>query len=823
MGFHLFFIWFAVMFAPSMALQQRNPFAWQFNNSSAATADRVYGSGDFHCDVPEPNWIHDVLMAQQFQSFGCHFVPKTTQRFGEARHPGPVPNIAQDSVLTVGVTNPRGLRQKEDILLGLGPGIWAVAETQLSQQTFRTSAGLLRHGARKMNREIRFHGGALAPLRLGSSWAGKWTGVGILSDVHASKLEVPWPLEHWDSGRVLLTRHWANDTPITVGTFYGYAQGPTWPKSQQLSDQLLETYTTELVMGMSGVRLCMGDFNQEAGKLTQQQIWMRHGWRNAQQVATEMFGHEPAPTCKGSTAPDQIWMSPEAIHLLQFLHITEDFMEHSTISIGLKIPAKLQRIYRWPRPAKIPWSEVDTADWDPPCSTQYVAGHDTTAFMMDWAHSFEMAVNDKLHQTRGAPLPNRCFGRSKRLQPEYQTQSSVTCKPSREGEVRMICSMAGAATRAWFKQLRRLQSYKHAILAGKQSPAALAYRAECWMAIRNASGFSPDFPTWWEQQSHSADGVPQNLPRTGPNESVIALAIYESFHSHFRAFESWHLQQRSTSLRMKYEGSLEAVFSDLRNDPKPGIDHFWKEQCYTILAVDMESNQVQLDKPVQFLHDSVWMHQSHMIKITAYDGDLCTVSDPDIFEAGDEIIQRAFITDSDEVLKTLEAHWRPRWSAMAQASESDWQRITQFAKVYMAKHHFTWQPISRSQWRHTAKQFRAKAARGPDGFDRCDLQLMPDAFVDSFLGLVTSIEMEDTPWPQQLTFGTVVGLAKHDHAHEEGHYRPITLFFHTLQDMGEVTHQAVDSPTGHVCATRGLGFFATERDHGSMVASSGTH
>jgi hypothetical protein len=304
---------------------------------------------------------------------------------------------------------------------------------------------------------------------------------------------------------------------------------------------------------------------------------------------------------------------------------------------------------------------------------------------------------------------------------------------------------------------------------------------------------------------------------------VIALAIYESFHSHFRAFESWHLQQRSTSLRMKYEGSLEAVFSDLRNDPKPGIDHFWKEQCYTILAVDMESNQVQLDKPVQFLHDSVWMHQSHMIKITAYDGDLCTVSDPDIFEAGDEIIQRAFITDSDEVLKTLEAHWRPRWSAMAQASESDWQRITQFAKVYMAKHHFTWQPISRSQWRHTAKQFRAKAARGPDGFDRCDLQLMPDAFVDSFLGLVTSIEMEDTPWPQQLTFGTVVGLAKHDHAHEEGHYRPITLFFHTLQDMGEVTHQAVDSPTGHVCATRGLGFFATERDHGSMVASSGTH
>ena len=81
----------------------------------------------------------------------------------------------------------------------------------------------------------------------------------------------------------------------------------------------------------------------------------------------------------------------------------------------------------------------------------------------------------------------------------------------------MVCSMAGVATQAGFKQLRRLQSYKHAILAGKQSPAALAYRAECWMAIRNASGFCPDIPTWWEQQCHSVDGVPQFLPWTSPN------------------------------------------------------------------------------------------------------------------------------------------------------------------------------------------------------------------------------------------------------------------------------------------------------------------
>ena len=49
-----------------------------------------------------------------------------------------------------------------------------------------------------------------------------------------------------------------------------------------------------------------------------------------------------------------------------------------------------------------------------------------------------------------------------------------------------------------------------------------------------------------------------------------------------------------------------------------------------------------------------------MVQITAYDGDLCTVSDPDIFEAGDEIIHRAYITDSDEVLKTFRSSLAPQ-------------------------------------------------------------------------------------------------------------------------------------------------------------------
>ena len=106
---------------------------------------------------------------------------------------------------------------------------------------------------------------------------------------------------------MLITRHWAHKLPISIGTFYGFAQGPTWPKARQLSDQLLETFTQELVFGMTGVRLIMGDFNQEPEQLTQHHIWMRQGWRNAQHIAEQLLQYQILPTYKGVNERDQIW------------------------------------------------------------------------------------------------------------------------------------------------------------------------------------------------------------------------------------------------------------------------------------------------------------------------------------------------------------------------------------------------------------------------------------------------------------------------------------------------------------------------------------
>ena len=372
-----------------------------------------------------------------------------TIRYGEATHPGP----PLGNVLTVGVNNPGGLRQKEQSLLELGPGIWSLAETQLSATTFKTSSQILRKEARLQNREVRLHGGSPAPLRVGSSWAGSWTGFAVLADVPTATLDIPWPNEHWTSGRVLITRHWANQLPISIGTFYGFAQGPTWPRARQLSDQLLETFTTEMVLGMTGVRLIMGDFNQEPEQLTQHHIWMRHGWRNAQHLAEHLLHHQIVPTCKGVNERDQIWLSPEAISLLRGLRVFDHFLDHSTIALQLQVPRADCSVQKWPRPARIPWHDIDVAHWEPTQVHSWDSSQHPTEFLQKWAQGFEFSLAQHA-ATQGIAIPPRCQGRAARLQPTKQQLTTPTCRPSREGEVRMTNSLAGTATRLWFKQLQ---------------------------------------------------------------------------------------------------------------------------------------------------------------------------------------------------------------------------------------------------------------------------------------------------------------------------------------------------------------------------------
>ena len=749
--------------------------------------DRDAGSGNLLDNVPEL----------------CH-CPTTGKRFGEAEHPGPVPE--QDSLLTVGVGNPGGLRAKEDLVLSLGPGIWTMSETQLSAVTTSSAAKAFRNGGQKLHRRVRPHFSHPAPLRHGSQWAGKWTGVCTTSDWPSSQLTLPWPPEHWSTGRLLLTRHWVQQCPITMGGFYGFAQGPTWPKAKQHSDQLLETFTREVVLGMDGIRMLVGDYNFEPEELTQQKIWKRHGWTNAQTLAAEIFHHEWTPTCKNVNERDQIWLSPEAAQLFRGVQFHEIFSDHLVMAIKLYMPCHSQHIFKWPRPKEIPWNDFEHDTWSPTCAIQPQDFEDTTAFMQSWANEYEEAISMQHQQQLGKPLHMKYRGRAQRLEPARQTLAPVTCKPSREGEVCLQHSLVGKAVRNWYKQLRRLQSLCHAVLANKQTPAAVQYRASLWTAIVQAKGFHPSFAEWWEKRETPCDGAPAKWPDVLPADALLIQTLYKDFLFHFRAFESWHLAERTASLKTKYEGSLSSMFNDLRDEPKASIDHVWKEIQYQILAVDYATQQVMLDREIATKHDSIWFLDGSQIKVSQIDGVVCTVSSIENFEVEGIFVQRLFLTEIHEVLDSFTQHWLPRWNLLSQLNAEVWDRVVKFTQAHMPRFSFSLPPLDVEIWQKTVRQFKPRAARGPDGFAKNDLLFMPHSFSWPLLHMLQQIEQTDMPWPAQLLFGTVIGTAKRKDAHEESHFRPITLFSILFRCWSRLRTKQMISQMANFMPAEALGF-----------------
>ena len=211
--------------------------------------------------------------------------------------------------LCISCSNPSGLRGKEPLLLSLGPGIHAIAETHLSDVTLPAVSGILSRNAHHSNRLVRSLAGTPVALRHSSTWAGTWSGVLTASDFPCHSLDISWPLEIWETGRVQLTSHQVGPHRILVATIYGYARGPTWPRAHELTEQMLTHLTEHLVVGYSGMAAIVG-VNADPHELHQFDVWRTYGWEHAQQLSHQRWSTPIVPTCKGATQRDMIWLSP---------------------------------------------------------------------------------------------------------------------------------------------------------------------------------------------------------------------------------------------------------------------------------------------------------------------------------------------------------------------------------------------------------------------------------------------------------------------------------------------------------------------------------
>ena len=751
-----FFIVFCAIFQVD-AFQ--GPFARLQVLRAADSSDCYFGSGETG-KYAEFRDLHSIEDPLQFHPWG------------EALNPGP---SDADPLLWIGFSNPTGLRNKEEIALSLGCGIFSFCETQLSSVTQKSCAKRLKFLAANQHRQLRTIMGAPIAFRPGSSWAGGWAGVATIADFPSRELHLPYQGEH-ECGRILSTSHYVAGLTITNVTVYGYPAGPTWPKHKDLTTTLLQTVTTEIILGGNGVRVIGGDFNVCSTELALFHYWRQLGWCSAQDFAERMWDQPPVYTCKNATERDMIWMSPEAQAICREVDVSDFFMEHATISIGLQCLMRIPSSLAWPLPSRIPWALVDETWTEQACIPEWNV---TGTSEQQWAQlgaTLELSLQGHIPGAPHDSLTRAQRGRLQRTKPLTSTPVPTLLKASRPSEVQMRNDLIGSETKSWLRQLRRLQSYRAAIHGGKTSADAIHYRLLLWSSIRQAHGFCGGFAHWWAtHRLHSVPGVPCILP-SAPPDAATADLLFENFKICYEKFEQWHLRQRSKLLASKYDAGMTGLFQDLKAPGRDRLDLLTQQTEAGILAVSEDRLQLHLDAalvPDLFHPLEVAGSRLHPAVIAE---DLLTLKTPCTCEPGDLVIQRQIVSDIDAIHSQLLDFWKPKWCQMAEVSAADWDRIIAFNQNYLPKLTFEATPITVSQWLKVLRRFKPTAARGVDGISHEDLLRMPLGWTQRLLDLLNQIEDNQSAWPAQILFGVVSVLAKCADAMEMGQYRPVVVF-----------------------------------------------
>ena len=653
----------------------------------------------------------------------CSFAVQAC-RVGEAANPGP-PHLVQ-----IGTTNPSGLRGKEAHLLECGTGIFTLAETQLSSVTQPASKKALVAMGRQQQRHLRILYGAPASLRVGSNWAGSWSGVAQVSDYPAKPLSLAWPSGLWQTGRVLAAQHMVAQVSVLIASLYGYAPGSTHQDALKRTDSILEVFTKEVVLGRRGIRAVCGDFNHSEQALEQIAVCKSHGWQEAQTLASARWGQEEVMTCKFATKRDFVYLSPEAVAACVAVQVRQDYAEHSTVLATLSLDIMAEKVQRWPVPAEIPWSEIDVDAWHLEGSHSLGSGfvhRDSTAWMAHFADTFETSLHGFVKKP-GGRLPTCCKGRSGRTQPTCAEAAPITLRPSRPGEESLRHDLLSRELNRWFAQLRRIQSLCHAVKAGRQHADAVIYRATLWHAIVASKGFQGGFRKWWSAREVRLQGSPAALP-AGLPPSAVVHAIFLDFRENFRRFESWCVRKRSQVLQDKYQHSMDCLCRDLRAEPSSQVDTLQIHRSYAILDLSSDGSLVHLDPPLDTRGTSTWQAEGHHLRLEPVTPEVCQVFSDFVLSPEVEIVQTQTLAAISDIQSEFVSLWSSRWQKHGNMSRSDWGRVIEFAHAFLPKGRCVLQPITASQWRRQVQRFKPRAARGPDAWSKQDLQHMPDCML----------------------------------------------------------------------------------------------
>lgn len=700
----------------------------------------------------------------RYASFRCKrslwpylFVFTTLFRIGEATNPGP------ESSFVLGAFNPSGLRGKAPYVvsqLSFGD-IWAVSETHLSSnalQAFKTS---MRFAQSQFQHCV---GGCPVPSQQDRVYHSAWRGVAVLSKFPTREVPTIIPPELLSSSRVVVTTSLVHDVWITGGTIYGEPESSSYPHQKANNEALLHHAAAHVCHLAKGPRFLAGDWNQVQYASPSFELIEAAGFRDLQDIALELWGRPVENTCKNAPRKDFCYISRELQHLLRKVGMSHDvFPDHAVLwgefdSLGQPIPRQI-----WFSPGPFPWPavwEVDELFW------RSHAEDPDTRYHMLWQH-----IESQACKALPFPAPRSAQGRAatKDVRPVVDGKVAPP-KKARQGDIKPQYVCATFRHSQWLRQTRRLQAYvRHVSRQGVHSDHA----RKLWGSILRATGFTPSFAGWWEQNHAKVFGAPERLPFVPPTLD-IAERVFDSFAIAFRKFEQELHGASRNYARQKRDMNPNAIFHDLQAPRENGVALLIKPIVAKVESVNSAHGEIVLDREVCFDLAHPGFCNGKMLDVAHADTDAVWAANVEDVPVGATVSQTSCRGTDAELFALFLTAWKQMWERHHSIPSSRWEPILQFARAKLVFPLLRWPAIDSEALVHSIAHKKVSTSGGLDGVTLVDLKSMPSQACSNFVDMFHHAELTGE-WPIQVIAGRVSCLAKTAQPTDALDFRPITV------------------------------------------------
>lgn len=541
---------------------------------------------------------------------------------------------------------------------------------------------------------------------------------------------------------------------------------------------------------MKGMRFIMGDFNQTDGSLPQTELWEKMGWKEVQKLGSHKFGRPIANTCKSKTVKDFIWISPEMVPFFQSVDTLDDlFPDHSILFAKFSSWGPQSKIPLWRKPKAIDWDKVQLplpiGDNNLKPVEQSSHSHNmqtdtqpinTEDIMINIANHFESRVNQAQQKKSSQELLMQQRGRSKTSKTVEVDEYTKPITKSRSGDKQPNFHGTSLQYNRWFRQLRRLESYKRQTTSVENMTVKQKVQQDrVWRSIVTAPGFPLGFCKWWGNQTWVRANTPTELDIHPPTHE-IACFVCIGFEEKVRQLEDILNKELGEKAKQNRIANPNKVFDDLKKPPANLVQLLDDSIITTITAIDAENNKITVQQADQFQPDMMVSCQTAQCRVIAVENDQITVNDTSELEVGSDIKHEKYEASLDRLFEKFGNEWTKRWDKHLHVSDEHWEPIISFFKQSTPPiPSMDLEPITIDLWIKTLRKKKAKAATGPDGWARRDLLNLPSDLTQQILDMLTSIE-NGQPWPQSTVVGIVHSLEKVQNASKTSQFRPITIF-----------------------------------------------